>query len=159
MFSKEWFFYVFGRWLIVSGITGASIQFLFVDIAGMHTIPAFLLNQFCLACVFWYVDKLIFKRHFSEMLSNFFRFPRIKTRNNFEQQFGKISQEFNDLKEKISGNENKPKLWLNEFVDLEHSVEMMERILKENKIDVDSEYEKIRNENIKMGYYIESGGL
>lgn len=61
MFSREWVFYVFGRWVIMSGIAGAMVQFLFSDIIGIHTIPAFLLNQFCLACVFWYVDKLIFR--------------------------------------------------------------------------------------------------
>lgn len=155
MFSREWVFYVFGRWVIMSGIAGAMVQFLFSDIIGIHTIPAFLLNQFCLACVFWYVDKLIFKRHFKETLSNFFRFPRIKTAYGFTEQFDKIKQEFNDFKTKMAGSEDKPGIWLNEFVDFEHSVEMMERLLRERKIDVDKEYENVRDENLERGYYFD----
>lgn len=155
MFSREWIFYVFGRWIIIAGIAGAIVQFLFSDMLGIHTIPAFLLNQFCLACVFWYVDKLIFKRHFKETLSSFFRFPRIKTGYGFTEQSDKINQEFDELKTKMVGNEGKPEIWLNEFVDLEHSLEMMERILRERKIDVDGEYERVRNENLKKGYYLE----
>lgn len=158
MFSREWFFYVFGRWVIMSGIAGAIVQFLFSDIIGIHTIPAFLMNQFCLACIFWYVDKLIFKRHFKETLSSFFRFPRIKTAYGLTEQFDKTNQEFNEFKTKIAGNEDKPEVWLNEFVDLEHSLEMMERILRERKIDVDAEYERVRNENLRKGYYLVKEG-
>jgi homocysteine S-methyltransferase len=137
----------------MSGIAGAIVQFLFSDLIGIHTIPAFLLNQFCLACVFWHVDKLIFKRHLGEKLSIFFRFPRIKTAYGFTEQIDKINQEFSDLRAKIIGNEDRPGIWLNEFVDFEHSVEMMERLLRERKIDVDREYERVRNENLKRGYY------
>ncbi|MCK4277865.1 MAG: hypothetical protein KAW82_01590 [Desulfurellaceae bacterium] len=44
MFSKEWFVYVFGRWLMLAGIAGSLVQFI-------------------LACIFWFVDKTIFKHH------------------------------------------------------------------------------------------------
>jgi methionine synthase I (cobalamin-dependent) len=153
MFSREWFFYVFGRWVVISGIAGAIVQYLFSDMLKIPTIPAFLINQFCLACVFWYVDKLIFKRHLSKGLSDFFHFPRIKTAYGMREQFDKVNQEFAGLTEKISGNEENPELWLNEFVDFEHSVEMLERLLRERNIDVDGEYEKVRVENLKKGYY------
>jgi methionine synthase I (cobalamin-dependent) len=153
MFSREWFFYVFGRWVVISGIAGAIVQYFFSDLLGIHTIPAFLLNQFCLACVFWYVDKLIFKRHFERGLSEFFRFPRIKTAYGLTEQFDKVSQEFTGLRTKMAGNEEKPEAWLNEFVDFEHSVEMMERLLRERNIDVDREYERVRVENLQKGYY------
>ena len=63
MFSKEWFVYVFGRWLMLAGIAGSLVQYLFCDILNFPTIPAFLLNQFILACIFWFVDKTIFKHH------------------------------------------------------------------------------------------------
>ena len=154
MFSREWFFYVFGRWVVISGIAGAIVQYFFSDLLGIHTIPAFLLNQFCLACVFWYVDKLIFKRHFKKGLLDFFRFPRIKTAYGLTEQFDKVNQEFSGLRTKIAGNEEQPEKWLNEFVDFEHSVEMMERLLRERNIDVDREYEKVRIENLQKGYYI-----
>ncbi len=154
MFSREWFFYVFGRWVVISGIAGAIVQYFFSDLLGIHTIPAFLLNQFCLACVFWYVDKLIFKRHFKKGLLDFFRFPRIKTAYGLTEQFDKVNQEFLGLRAKIKGNEERPEQWLNEFVDFEHSVEMMERLLRERNIDVDREYEKVRIENLQRGYYI-----
>jgi methionine synthase I (cobalamin-dependent) len=153
MFSREWFFYVFGRWIVISGIAGAIVQYLFSDMAGIPTIPAFLLNQFCLACVFWYVDKLIFKRHFEKGISEFFRFPRIKTAYGMREQFDKVNQEFSGLQARIAGNEEKPELWLNEFVDFEHSVEMLERLLRERNIDVDKEYEKVKTENLERGYY------
>ncbi len=153
MFSREWFFYVFGRWVVISGIAGAIVQYLFSDMLKIPTIPAFLLNQFCLACVFWYVDKLIFKRHLSKGLSDFFRFPRIKTAYGMREQFDKVNQEFAGLREKITGNEERPELWLNEFVDFEHSVEMLERLLRERNIDVDGEYEKVRVDNLTRGYY------
>lgn len=154
MFSREWFFYVFGRWVVISGIAGAIVQYLFSDMLKIHTIPAFLLNQFCLACVFWYVDKLIFKRHLSKGLSEFFRFPRIKTAYGLTEQLDKVNQEFSGLRAKIKGNEERPEAWLNEFVDFEHSVEMLERLLRERHIDVDREYEQVRIENLKKGYYI-----
>jgi methionine synthase I (cobalamin-dependent) len=159
VFSKEWFFYVFGRWLVMSGIAGALVQFVLADRLGIHTIPAFLLNQFLLACVFWYVDKLIFKRHFKETISRFFRFPRIRTAYNVREQFDKLDQEYDQLSVKIRGNEDRPREWLNEFIDLEHSVEMMERLLREKRIDVDGEYERVRKENIKKGIYIAEGKI
>ena len=110
------------------GIAGAMVRLLFFDPLGRHTVPSFLLNQFCLACVFWCVDKLIFKRYFKKGLSNFFRFPRIKTAYGVRAQFDKINQEFHGLKMKITGNEENSKIWLNEFVDFEHSVEMLEPV-------------------------------
>jgi hypothetical protein len=61
---KTWLVYVFGRWIFLSGIAGALLQFLLSDYLRIHTIPAFLLNQFILANVFWFVDKAIFKSHF-----------------------------------------------------------------------------------------------
>jgi methionine synthase I (cobalamin-dependent) len=154
MFSREWFFYVFGRWVVISGIAGAIVQYFFSDLWGIPTIPAFLLNQFCLACVFWYVDKLIFKRHFKKGLLDFFRFPRIKTAYGLTEQLDKVNQEFSGLRTKIAGNEEQPEKWLNEFVDFEHSVEMLERLLRERNIDVDREYEKVRKENLERGYYL-----
>jgi len=54
---KTWSIYVFGRWIFLSGIAGALLQFLLSDYLRIHTIPAFLLNQFILANVFWFVDK------------------------------------------------------------------------------------------------------
>jgi len=102
MFSREWFFYVFGRWVVISGIAGAIVQYFFSDMMKIPTIPAFLLNQFCLACVFWYVDKLIFKRHLGKGLSDFFHFPRIKTAYGMREQIDKVNQEFMGLKEKIA---------------------------------------------------------
>jgi len=153
MFSKEWFFYVFGRWVIMSGIAGALLQFFLADKLGIHTIPAFLFNQFLLACIFWYVDKLIFRRHFKETIQRFFRFPRVRTAYNVTEQFDKLDQEFSQLKEKIKGHEKAPSRWLNEFVDVEHSVEMMERILRERSVDVDGEYESVRKQNLKRGIY------
>jgi methionine synthase I (cobalamin-dependent) len=158
MFSREWFFYVFGRWVVISGIAGAIVQYLFSDMLKIPTIPAFLINQFCLACVFWYVDKLIFKRHFKKGLLDFFRFPRIKTAYGMREQLDKVDQEFSGLKAKIMGNEERPEAWLNEFVDFEHSVEMLERLLRERHIDVDKEYERVRVENLKRGYYIAEAG-
>lgn len=61
---KTWLFYVFGRWIFLSGIAGALLQFLLSDHFKIHTIPAFLLNQFILANIFWFIDKAIFKSHF-----------------------------------------------------------------------------------------------
>ena len=157
MFSREWFFYVFGRWVVISGIAGAIVQYFFSDLLGIPTIPAFLLNQFCLACVFWYVDKLIFKRHFKKGLLDFFRFPRIKTAYGLTEQFDKVNQEFSGLRTKIAGNEEQPEKWLNEFVDFEHSVEMLERLLRERNIDVDREYEKVKIENLQKGILYRRG--
>jgi len=153
MFSKEWFVYVFGRWVVVSGIAGAVVQYLFSDLLRIHTIPAFLLNQLCLACVFWYVDKLIFKRHFKDNLLDFFRFPRIRHAFGLKEQCAMLSREFSDFRSKASGNEEKPELWLNEFVDLVHAVEMTEMLLREQKIDVDAEFERVRAENTQKGLY------
>ncbi len=153
MFSKEWFFYVFGRWILISGFAGAMVQYFFADLLRIHTIPAFLLNQFCLACVFWYVDKLIFRRHFQENLSSFFHFPRVQVAYGVKEQFAMMSREFDDLKERISEHEDDPESWLDEFVDLVHAVEMMERILREKKFDVDGEYERVRIKNMEKGYY------
>jgi len=76
MLSREWFLYVFGRWLLLSGISGALVQYLFADIFHIKTIPAFLLNQFILACVFWYVDKLIFQKTSQEKYSTILSFPK-----------------------------------------------------------------------------------
>lgn len=153
MFSREWFFYVFGRWLIMSGIAGALVQFFLADRLGIHTIPAFLLNQFLLACIFWYVDKLIFKRHFKETISRFFRFPRVRTAFGVKEQSYKLNQEFDQLRAKMRNKEDKPDEWINEFVDMEHSMEMMERLLREKKVDVDGEFERVRRENLKKGIY------
>jgi len=154
MFSKEWFVYVFGRWVVVSGIAGAIVQYLFSDLLRIHTIPAFLLNQLCLACVFWYVDKLIFKRHFKDNLLNFFRFPRIKHAFGLKEQCAMLNREFGDFKSRSSGNEESPALWLNEFVDLVHAVEMTELLLREHKIDIDAEFDRVREENTQKGLYL-----
>lgn len=62
---KSWIIYVFGRWILLSGIAGALMQYLLSDMLKIHTIPAFLLNQFILANVFWFIDKAIFKGYFS----------------------------------------------------------------------------------------------
>ena len=153
MFSREWFLYVFGRWLLLSGISGALVQYLFADIFHIKTIPAFLLNQFILACVFWYVDKLIFRGHFKRNIAQFFRFPRIQVPYNFEEQKEKIFEEFYDFKIKIDGNENNPKIWLNEYIDLLHSIENMEYILREKKYPIDEEYDRILKKNTEEGYY------
>lgn len=158
MFSKEWFFYVFGRWLLISGVAGAMVQYFFADLLRIHTIPAFLLNQFCLACVFWYVDKLIFRRHFQENLSSFFHFPRVQVAFGIKEQFAMVSREFDDLKERVSEHEDDPRSWLDEFVDLVHAVEMLERILREKKFDVDGEYERVRIKNMEKGFYAAPAG-
>jgi len=74
MFSREWFIYVFGRWIFLSGIAGSLVQYLFADRFKIPTIPAFLLNQLLLACIFWYVDKYIFQRHLGKV-KQIFKFP------------------------------------------------------------------------------------
>jgi len=153
MFSKEWFIYVFGRWVVVSGIAGAIVQYFFADMLHIHTIPAFLLNQFCLACVFWYVDRLIFKRHFKENLLEFFRFPRIRHAFSLKDQCTMLTREFSDFRNAVSGNEENPQQWLHAFVDLVHAVEMTELLLREHSINIDAEIERVREENRKKGLY------
>lgn len=153
MFSREWFVYVFGRWVVVSGIAGAIVQYLFSDLLHIHTIPAFLLNQFCLACVFWYVDKLIFKRHFKENLREFFRFPRIRHAFTLKDQCAMLNREFSDFRTAVSGNEEHPERWIHAFVDLVHAVEMTEVVLREHNINIDAAIEQVRKENQEKGLY------
>ena len=151
MFSKEWFIYVFGRWILLAGIAGALVQYLFADELGIHTIPAFLLNQFLLACVFWYVDKYIFRRHFGKVRT-IFRFPRIKGKFDLRHQFNKMSEEFSQCASAFEESPEDYQAWLNQFLDLLHTVEMTERVLREKGIDVDKEYYSIikRNEMRKL---------
>jgi len=152
MFSKEWFIYVFGRWILLAGIAGALVQYLFADKLGIHTIPAFLLNQLLLACIFWYVDKYIFQHHFSR-LKEIFKFPRIKGSFDLHHQFEKISQEFSDYASSFHESPENSKDWLNQFLDLAHAIEMTERILRDKGIDVDAEYYAIIKENKREGLY------
>ena len=152
MFSREWFIYVFGRWIFLSGIAGAMVQYLFADKLGIHTIPAFLLNQFLLACVFWYVDKYIFQRHFGRV-KDIFKFPRIRGSFDLRQQFDKISEEFSEYAIDFEKAPENPGVWLNRFLDLSHAVEMTERILREKGVNIDREYYSIIKENEKMGLY------
>ena len=152
MFSKEWFIYVFGRWLLLAGIAGALLQFLLCDRLAIHTIPAFLLNQFLLACVFWYVDKYIFQRHFSRVKA-IFKFPRIKGDFNCNSQFSRISQEFAEYAADFDKSPDKPQGWLHRFLDLAYAVEMMERLLREKGIAVDAEYYSIVRESEGKGLY------
>jgi hypothetical protein len=152
MFSREWFIYVFGRWILLSGIAGALVQYLLADMLGIHTIPAFLLNQFLLACVFWYVDKYIFQRHFGRV-KEIFKFPRIKGKFGLRYQFNKISEEFSEYARDFEKSPEDPKVWLNSFLDLYHSVEMTERVLREMGENVDQEYYSIIKENERRGLY------
>ena len=152
MFSREWFIYVFGRWILLSGIAGALVQYLFADKLGIHTIPAFLLNQFLLACVFWYVDKYIFQRHFGRV-KDIFKFPRIRGSFDLRQQFDKISEEFSEYAIDFERAPENPGVWLNRFLDLSHAVEMTERILREKGVNIDREYYSIIKENEKRGLY------
>lgn len=152
MFSGEWFVYVFGRWLFLSGITGALLQYALADKLGIPTIPAFLLNQFILACVFWYVDKYIFQRHFGR-LKGIFRFPRIRGNFDFAAQFNKITEEYNHFAEAFRKAPENYRAWLNEFLDLFHAMEMTERVLRSRGADVDREYYSIIEENRKRGLY------
>jgi hypothetical protein len=152
MFSREWFIYVFGRWILLSGIAGALVQYLFADIVGIHTIPAFLLNQFLLACVFWYVDKYIFRHHFGRV-KEIFKFPRIKGKFDLGHQFDKISEEFSEYVRDFEKSPQNPQIWLNRFLDLYHSIEMTERVLREMGINVDQEYYSIIKENERRGLY------
>ena len=152
MLSKEWFIYVFGRWILLSGIAGALVQYLFADKLGIHTIPAFLLNQLLLACVFWYVDKYIFRRHFSRV-KEIFKFPRIKGSFDLRHQFDKISVEFSEYASDFEKSPENPQIWLNRFLDLAHAIEMTERVLREKGVDVDKEYYSVIKENERKGLY------
>ncbi len=152
MFSREWFIYVFGRWVLLSGIAGALVQFLFSDVLGVHTIPAFLLNQLLLGCVFWYVDKYIFQQHFGRVKA-IFKFPRVKGKFDLNYQFNKISEEYHEFAGAFESSPQDPKMWLNQFLDLYHAVEMTERVLREKGIDVDREYYAIIKQNEKRGLY------
>ena len=152
MFSREWFIYVFGRWILLSGIAGALLQVLLRERLGIPDFPAFLLNQLLLACVFWYVDKYIFQRHFGKV-KQLFKFPRIKGKFEPRLEFAKITEEYNQLAADFSKDPDHPQVWLNRFLDLYHSVEMMERVLRDSGIDVDREYHRILEENRKRGLY------
>jgi hypothetical protein len=152
MFSREWFIYVFGRWILLSGIAGAILQVLLRERLGIPDFPAFLLNQLLLACVFWYVDKYIFQRHFGKV-KQLFKFPRIKGKFEPRLEFAKITEEYKQLAADFSKDPDHPQIWLNRFLDLYHSVEMMERVLRDNGIDVDREYHRILKENRKRGLY------
>ncbi len=152
MFSREWFVYVFGRWILLSGIAGAALQVLLRGQLGIPDFPAFLLNQLLLACVFWYVDRYIFQRHFGKV-KQLFKFPRIKGQFDTSREFDKISEEFAQMAADYHKDPENPQAWLNRFLDLYHSVEMMERILRDKGIDVDKEYHRILEENRKLGLY------
>jgi len=152
MFSREWFIYVFGRWILLAGIAGALLQVLLREQLGIPDFPAFLLNQLLLACVFWYVDKYIFQRHFGKV-KQLFKFPRIKGKFEPRLEFAKITEEYNQLAVDFSKYPDHPQIWLNRFLDLYHSVEMMERVLRDKGIDVDREYHRILGENRKRGLY------
>jgi len=152
MFSKEWLIYVFGRWVLFSGIAGALIQYLFADKLGIHTIPAFLLNQFLLACVFWYVDKYIFRRHFGKVRT-IFRFPCIKGEFDLRHQFNKMSEEFSQYASAFEESPEDYQAWLNQFLDLFHAIEMTERVLRKKGIDIDREYYSIIKRNEEKNLY------
>jgi hypothetical protein len=152
MFSREWFVYVFGRWILLSGIAGATLQVLLRGQLGIPDFPAFLLNQLMLACVFWYVDKYIFQRHLGKV-KELFRFPRIKGHFDTRREFEKISEEYTQLSQDFQKDPDNPQLWLHRFLDLYHSVDMMERILRDKGIDVDKEYHNILEDNRKRGLY------
>ena len=152
MFSKEWFVYVFGRWILLSGIAGSLLQYLFSDKMGIQTIPAFLLNQLLLAFVFWYVEKYIFRRHFSKIKATF-KFPRIRGNFNLNRQYEKISEEYSEYVAEYKKYPEDPERWLHQFLDLFHSVEMTERVLREKGVDVDKEYYHIIQQNQEKGLY------
>lgn len=152
MFSREWFVYVFGRWILLSGIAGALVQVLLADHLGIATFPAFLLNQFILATVFWYVDKYIFQRHFSAV-KEIFKFPRIRGHFTPAHQFAKISEEYTEFTEAYQKNPEDYNKWLHEFLDLAHAVEMTERVLKEKGADVNGEFYRIIQQNKTKGLY------
>lgn len=152
MFSREWFIYVFGRWILLSGIAGAALQVLLRGQIGIPDFPAFLLNQLILACIFWYVDKYIFQRHFSKV-KEIFKFPRVKGQFDTKHEFAKISEEYNQFAEDFNKSPDNPQSWLHRYLDLSHSVEMMERVLRDKGIDVDRESHRIMEENRKRGLY------
>ena len=152
MFSREWFIYVFGRWILLSGIAGAILQVLLRQQLGIPDFWAFLLNQLLLACVFWYVDKFIFSRHLGKV-KELFRFPRIKGQFDPTVEFGKITEEYNQMADDYSKSPENPHAWLHRFLDLSHSMEMMERVLRDRGIDVDKEHHHIVEENRKRGLY------
>lgn len=152
MFSKEWFIYVFGRWILLSGLAGAALQVLLRQVWGIPDFPAFLLNQLLLACVFWYVDKYIFGRHFGK-LKQLFRFPRISGQFDTRREFDKITEEYNQLSDDFRKEPDNPQSWLHRFLDLYHSVEMMERVLRDKGVDVDRELYRIMDDNRRRGLY------
>lgn len=153
MFSKEWFIYVFGRWILLSGIAGAFLQVLLRGQMGIPDFPAFLLNQLMLACVFWYVDKYIFQRHLGKV-KQIFRFPRIKGQFDTKVEFDKISEEYYQLAQDFQKDPDNPHAWLHRFLDLYHSIDMMERVLRDRGIDVDREYNNILKNNRQRGLYV-----
>ena len=152
MFSREWFIYVFGRWIVLSGIAGACLQVLLRGQLGIPDFPAFLLNQLLLACVFWYVDKYIFQRHLGKV-KDLFKFPRIKGQFDTKHEFAKIREEYDQFSQDFSRDPDNPQVWLHRFLDLYHSIDMMERVLRDRGIDVDKEYHKILEDNRKRGLY------
>jgi len=152
MFSKEWFIYVFGRWILLSGIAGATLQVLLRGHIGIPDFPAFLINQLILACVFWYVDKYIFQRHFGKV-KQLFKFPRIKGKFDPNHEFNKITDEYQQFAADFQKHPDNPSVWLHRFLDLYHSVDMMERVLRDQSIDVDREYYRIVEENKRRGLY------
>jgi len=151
MFSKAWLTYVFGRWLLLSGIAGSLVTWALADKAGLNTIVAFLIQQFILACVFWYVDKWIFNRHFNAV-KDVFKFPRVRGKYDVATELDKVREEYEQFHKKAEGD-NDPTHWLNEFLDLAHAVEMTERVIREQGIDVDKEYSRIIRENKTRGLY------
>ncbi|MEL7562700.1 hypothetical protein [Dehalogenimonas sp. 4OHTPN] len=156
MFSREWFVYVFGRWILLSGIAGAIMQVIIADRLGIPTFPAFLLNQLILASVFWYVDKYIFQRHFGAV-KEVFKFPRVRGKFTPEHQFTKIAEEYSEFATAYKKNPDDHNKWLHEFLDLSHAVEMTERVLKENGADVNAEFYKIVQQNKAKGLYESEG--
>jgi len=152
MFSKDWLIYVFGRWILLSGIAGATLQVLLRQQMGIPDFPALLLNQLLLACVFWYVYKYIFQCHFGKV-KELFRFPRVKGQFDIRRQYDKISEEYTQLAEDSRKETDNPQAWLHRFLDLYHSVELMERVLRDKDIHVDRELHSIMEENRRRGLY------
>ena len=157
MFSREWFVYVFGRWILLSGIAGAILQVILVDKFGIPTFPAFLLNQLLLASVFWYVDKYIFQRHFGAV-KEMFKFPRVKGNFTPAHQFDKITEEYSEFAAAYKTAPDDYNKWLHEFLDLSHSVEMTERVLREKGVDVSGEFYRIVQANKAKGLYDGNSG-
>ncbi|MEN8614261.1 hypothetical protein ABFB09_03110 [Dehalogenimonas sp. THU2] len=156
MFSREWFVYVFGRWILLSGIAGAIMQVIIADKIGVPTFPAFLLNQLILASVFWYVDKYIFQRHFGSV-KQMFKFPRVRGEFTPAHQFDKIAEEYSQFAEAYRKSPEDHSQWLHEFLDLSHAVEMTERVLREQGADVNGEFYKIVQQNKGKGLYDSNG--